>query len=60
MFFYTIDSVYKHHGMTEKWLSYLNGCVRYPYLETLDSVCKHDGMIGYTTRTSINSVRFEK
>ncbi|MCH7927742.1 MAG: hypothetical protein IID03_07130 [Candidatus Dadabacteria bacterium] len=46
--------------MTEKWVSYLNGCIGYPYLETLDSVCKHDGMTGCTTCTLINSVRFVK
>jgi len=27
-YFETLDSVYKHHGMTEEWLSLLNGCVR--------------------------------
>ena len=51
--------------MTEKWLSYLNGCIRYPYLEhwipsadmTELLANKHDGITGYKIRTSINSVR---
>jgi hypothetical protein len=32
------------YGITEKWLSYLNGLIRYPVFKRIDSVWNHDGM----------------